>query len=540
MLYNNILEPMPSKKVSFKKQKDYLYVYYVTRSYRNKHGNPTCDEVMIGKKCSKTGHLIPNPKYFEFFPERIAIVFNEQASPLPKPKSKSNIKVIQQIKSCGESLVMLEAAKQVGLLPVLQDCFPQQWEKMLACAFYFLSHGSSVMYMSDWCEMTKLDFIDNLDDSQCSRLFASISWEHRQQFFIEWVKVHNEQKHITFDVSSISTYSTNMEIAEYGYNRDNDNLPQINYGLFYGMTSGIPICYVTYSGSIPDKASMEYMVVSANEIGVKTTCFVVDGGFVTKDNITFMIENSYSFITTLPSSRKDAKDLIDKHCKQLVDTGNWINDYSVYGIKVPTTLYDKQVYAHIYFSPSKNASESETHFADIEKMKKELTKLNKCGELPARYKAYFKINQQSKNEFTFEVDAKKSNELLNRLGYFILFTDDSEYSSHDVIKFYREKNDVEQHFNQKKNGLDFRRFKTQSLKTTEGKIFIGFLALILRSFILKKLKKDKETRLFTFDKAMIELRKMQSVIYSDKNEKRTLITKNQKAILSAFNIEIKN
>ncbi|MDR1604493.1 MAG: hypothetical protein LBS10_06845 [Gracilibacteraceae bacterium] len=62
--------PMPEKKISFKKGKnDAVYVYYTIRAYRNSRGKPTSDEVSIGKKDSATGRLIPNSRYFEFFPD---------------------------------------------------------------------------------------------------------------------------------------------------------------------------------------------------------------------------------------------------------------------------------------------------------------------------------------------------------------------------------------------------------------------------------------------------------------------------------------
>ena len=60
--------PMPEKRVTFKKKPNgTVYVYYTVRAYRNNRGQPTSDEVAIGKKDMATGKLIPNMNYYDMF-----------------------------------------------------------------------------------------------------------------------------------------------------------------------------------------------------------------------------------------------------------------------------------------------------------------------------------------------------------------------------------------------------------------------------------------------------------------------------------------
>jgi transposase len=73
---------------------------------------------------------------------------------------------------------------------------------------------------------------------------------------------------------------------------------------------------------------------------------------------------------------------------------------------------------------------------------------------------------------------------------------------------YKERNIIEVNFNQLKNNLDFRRFKTHYDKTTEGKMFVGFLALIMRTYLAKMIKKNHITKKYTFTKIQLELRKI--------------------------------
>jgi len=430
----------------------------------------------------------------------------------------------------------MEVSKQIKLLDVLKKCFPTKWEQMLAIALYILDQSGTMMYIDDWFEENKIDFLDSMTDVKCSKLFASITPEEMQLFFQEWTKLHTEKEYLVYDTTSISTYSKNIESAEWGYNRDNDQLPQVNFGMFYGVTSRIPVYYNMYSGSIPDKACLEFMMLNAKDIGLEQICFVFDQGLVTKENLACVFENQFSFITALPQSRIDAKELINGIHGSIEKMEHWINDYRVYGVQRPISLHGHTVYAHVYYSHERKMMQTNEHYAYLEKLQQELEKMSKSNKVPNRYKSYFIIEEQAKNAFTFKVDYEKTNEMLSRMGYFVLLTSNSDLSSLEVLKTYREKDVIEKHFNQLKNGLEFKRLKTHCQKTSEGKLFVGFLALILRSYMLHTIKANNQTKQLTFEKVMIELRKIKSVIFTNMKEVLSPLTSLQKNIMEVLGI----
>ena len=455
----------------------------------------------------------------------------------PVDHKKKEQLTIKRIQNYGVSSVMLHIAKQTGLLEVLQNSFPSKWEQMLAVAFYFVTYGGVMSYIEDWFDETKIDFVESFNDGQCSKLFASISYEERQGFFKEWVKYRSEQEYIAYDVTSISTYSRNIELAEYGYNRDNEKLPMINYGMFYGTTSNMPVYYNAYSGSIPDVASLEYMLLNAKDIGIHKTTFVIDEGFVSKTNLSFLLEKQYSFITIMPSSKDEYHELIKSVSTDIEDGEKWIKDYKVHGTQKPVLLDGNNLYAHVFYSSARKTSEIEAHYDYIDKLQMELDKLSNSKTIPNRYNAYFKIEGQTPSSFSYEIDHQKANKKLKTMGYFILLTNNPALTSAEVLKIYRGKDIIEKHFDQFKNDLDFGRLRTHQMKTTEGKIFIGFLALILRSHMLNLIKRNEATKKYTFEKVMIELKKIKSVILSDMKQVLTVITKTQRVILASLGVE---
>ena len=524
MVLRNDAVPMPKEKITFKKASNGTeYVYYTLRAYRNKNGKPTSDEAAIGKKDPGTGMLIPNRRYYEIFHATDPSEIDKAAASAP-----------QRVRSCGNVVALTEISKQTGLAEILRHCFPVNWDRILACAFYMVCEGNVMMYIEDWFEETRVGLTDWMDDIDCSRLFASITEEERLGFFKRWVKYRGEQEYIVYDVSSISTYSKNISIAEWGYNRDNDNLPQMNLGMYYGATSQMPVYYDLYSGSIPDKTYLEYMMATSKDLGILNVCFVMDRGFVMDENLTCIEGNGYSFITAMPGNMLEARRLIDENKSLVRKSANRIKDFDVYCIQRPFEMYGLNLQAHIYFSSEKQAFDEKELYARIEKLHDELEKISKSKRVTKRYRDYFTIDEKAQEALTFDLDTEKVDERLERAGFFVLISSDSKLTSGEVIRIYRDRDSIEKNFDEFKNRLDFKRMRTHWNKTTEGKMFVGFLALILRSQIRRLMKASPQTKHLTFEKVLIELRKIKSVTLADQREALVPLTKLQKTILAAL------
>ena len=538
MLFKDFLLPMPTKGIhhKYKPNKNNIYVYYTIKAYRNAKGQPTSYCRSIGKKDIVTGKLIPNENYFEIFPDK-----KPKGLVMPTSKSKKQLAQpakIKQIKTYGDSAAMFGIAEQTGLLKILQKCFPDKWESMLAISFYFLSHSNVMLYIDDWFELTNIPFSESFDDVKCSKLFSSISYEERQNFFAEWSRYRSEKEYMVYDVTSISTYSEKISIAEWGYNRDNEDLRQYNCEMLLGLTTNIPIYYNIYNGSIPDKSHLQFMLKNALNLDIKSLCFVFDCGFVTKDNLAFMLENDYSFITSMPRIRKEFNELVDKAHDNITKIENLHDDYDIYCKQIPVNLDGLDLWAHVCYCPDKNAKETTELRRYLKKLKSELKQMNNSKQITKKYRNYFVIDERSKSDFTYEINHEYVNQKIKNMGFFILLTNDQKINSNTILKNYRQKDIIEKHFHQLKNELEFNRIRTHSEQTTEGKMFVGFLALILRSAMLNLIKNNEETKQLTFDKVLIELKKIRSITFENSKNEILPLTNLQKKILETLKIKI--
>ena len=71
-------------------------------------------------------------------------------------------------------------------------------------------------------------------------------------YFQYQAKRHGMNEYLTFDTTSISSYSTLIKQAKYRKNKEGDSLPQINLTLLYGEESMLPVYYRKLPGNITD------------------------------------------------------------------------------------------------------------------------------------------------------------------------------------------------------------------------------------------------------------------------------------------------
>ena len=65
----------------------------------------------------------------------------------------------------------------------------------------------------------------------------------------------------------------------------------------------------------------------------------------------------------------------------------------------------------------------------------------------------------------------------------LFLTTDFKLTSNEVLEIYRRKDVVEKCLDNLKNAIDMKRLRTHSTETSDGKIFIAFVSLILRSIL---------------------------------------------------------
>jgi len=527
-MLKTIKVPMPSNKIIIRKQKEKEYVYYRTRVYRNAKGQPTNDTVLIGRKDIETGLLIPNNKYYE--------LFEAGASKSETTETTEKTLSTQSILDYGNHFLLDHVLKKYDVESTLKYAFPEEFKEIATLAKYMVCEGNVYYYCEDWCDKTFTGLSNGISSQRASGICKAIQYEKKNKFFQRWIYAREREEYLAYDVTSISSYSTGNDQVEWGYNRDEEKLPQINLGMIFGETTKIPVYYSIYPGSIPDKSYLDYMLRDTKEIGIKCSKFVMDKGFFTESNIKKLAKETLRFIVSVPNHQKVPKRLIKENAQMQYDVKNSLGSGKPYAKSVILSDYGFRAKIHIFFDVIKFHDESEILFCNLEKREETLATLNSKPTEPQAYDKYFIFNGVKDKKLKFERNTDMINETIAKFGYFLIFTTDFELTSNEVLEIYRRKDVVEKCFDNLKNALDMKRLRTHSKESSEGKVFIAFVGLIIRSILERTLSDFNAKNNLTIEKVLKELSKIRIVKLSNGLTLLNPITRKQRMILECFEL----
>ena len=116
------------------------YVYEAVAIWNPEKKRSEQKRVYIGTK-NKNGDFIPNRKYHELY----GYDTNDKQPAIA-------IKTLDY----GATFLFERIGEQIGLTRVLQECFPDKWQEILACAWHIISEHEAMYLCEQWAETTHL------------------------------------------------------------------------------------------------------------------------------------------------------------------------------------------------------------------------------------------------------------------------------------------------------------------------------------------------------------------------------------------------
>ena len=132
--------------------------------------------------------------------------------------------------------------------------------------------------------------------------------------------------------------------------------------------------------------------------------------------------------------------------------------------------------------------------------------------------------------------------MVNKVGYFVIVTS-KKMDAAEALSIYRDRDAVEKTFRMEKSYLGFDVFRVHDTEKLESKVFISFVALILRNEIYQALKPmyKKNRKDNTVPKVIREYERLGITKLSDnKYHVRYSLTSRQKKILGAVGVTEKD
>ena len=515
--------------------------------------------------------LIPNNNYYEIMglsqPESAVAEgpgrkpYKRVAQPMPEREQWSEVAV-------GYGLAILIMSAQLGLSAALENAFGAATrERILALAAYLCEERhSSLAGLNNFIgrNLGLLSDVQKFARREAGQLLVELSAPGRGKFYDLWNQQQtNRPKEIFYDVTSISTYSPRLRKAHFGCNRDGeDDLRQVNEGLFCDRENGRPLYLCCYDGSLTDCQNFNYALERAGQhnLGnVEHLTLIFDGGF-SSDNLTWTKLCGYDFIAGVSSEKlADVKSAYLAWWDSRPDAVNkkpWLLDgRCYYSGRVPLRLGEVQGELRVYCDPAKRAQE----LLDLtEKRQHLLDELLATQRAPrrkadfdawaARFAPHFKVVKVERNRnargFVFTEDENADNDARGLCGNITLFCAlnhaATEVSDAEVLRLYRSKEAVEDCFDLTKNALSDKRLHIAGDAQVEGKLLILFVALILRRTLHQRLRDWLQANNYTDEDAIKELEQITFYKHDGKWFQKVPESKTQREIIARLQLDLNN
>ena len=551
-MYADVAVKIPDATgITRKNIKGTTYIYYTTEQQYDvskKYSVPKATS--IGKCCvDDASMMMPNEKFVLYFPEEAASMPDEKCASARSSCLKA-----------GTYLVFRRIIAEYHLDTILDEIIGKDSGLFLDLAVYtIITENNAGQYYPDYAYNHPL-FTSGMkvySDSKVSSFINGLTRDQSTAFLNWWneKRDHRERIYVSYDSTNKKSQAGDIDFVEIGHSKDSGAQPILNYSIAYDRNNREPLFYEMYPGSIVDVSQLQFMLEKAAGYGYRQIGFILDRGYFSRENIRCMDRNGYDFIIMMKGMKPLVRELVAAQKGKFEESRkNSIRDYKVSGTTVKGRLFpsdEEDRYFHIYFNERKRSSEREEFEEKIDRMAAALkAHEGRVGyECPPEICRYFEPFYRENGEVKTFMFARERTDEIDReialFGYFVIISSE-KMTAAEALDLYKSRDGSEKLFRGDKSYLGNKSFRVYSNESVSSKIFIEFVALILRNrfytYLKNQMRKSEKKENFMTVPAAIRKLEMIEIIRQPDGTYHLdhAVTSAQKEILEAFGITARN
>lgn len=504
-----------------------VYAYSVESYWDKEKKAPRNKQVCLGRVDPQTKEIIPSKR-------RKKIV--ERAAVAPGVAVTSRV--------AGPFLLLEKLTQAHGIDVLLKRCFPEDYQFILSLVYYVVHKGGALSRAESWSNSCLHPFGDVIASQRISELLARLSEDERQRFLSLWLEHVQENDWLCYDITSVSSYARHNEYTHFGYNRDGDSLEQINLAMLFGQKSRLPAHYRRLPGNISDVSTLKTTAKSLDYLGSGGLHFVLDRGFYSKSNVDDLFARRHKFTIALPAGRKWVEAILDKHCDNIASPRNYVMTGEDEALYAATEFYrwgekNHRSWVHVFYNAERAAGDFDRLTRQLIACREELLAGKSLDDINESFQRYLIVRETPKRGLRVEFNDEEIDRYRKKYSGFFCILSNKIKSTSETLVTYRNKDVVENCFDDLKNHLDMKRLRVHSASTMDGRLFLQFLALIYVSSIRSRIQDQPGIKYFTVAKVMEEMETLVKVKYSGRyGEVFTETTPIQRQLMELFGVEL--
>ena len=533
MVFKEIEVDIPHKK---RIQKSTGYVYEILERNNKETGK---DKVVLVGRLSVNGLLNPNENYFALHPDKGNIPENRKEE---QGEFSSTLHI-------GQYVLFKKVMDDIGLSKVLDESMKGYKDFVFSLVSYYLNERESASQLYKYYaynHFTGLNYVPS--ESTISNLLnKKLNHDVIVNFLSKWMEYNLKNKgniriDIDFDSTNHNASSKALSLNEYGKAKIDEGLPQYNIAYFVNRTTGLPIFYDIYYGSIIDMNHCKTAIDKVKTFEPNALIsFVLDRGYFSKSNIEYINDNKYEF-TCMGKTNLCFKEYIDAYRQEVICKSiNYIDD-KLFGVKFKGKAFEtleKEFNIYLFY----NELDSIESFVNKQKQVEYVSsflpgKKDYKHILESTYGKYLNILY---GEDDIVIDASINHDALDEYkkecGYFWIVSN-YDMPIKEIYNLYRERDIIEKTIKNTKTGSDLNKSFAQSDEVVESKTLLGFICATIRSYVILKMAPYKLQYSNETSQTLIkELDKIQVEKISGTYISRYALTSRQRQILSLFGLK---
>ncbi|MCL2889549.1 MAG: IS1634 family transposase [Eggerthellaceae bacterium] len=518
------------------------YAYEATYVWNKEKQQSRAKRTLIGRVNPETGEVTPTDGRMKRASAEKPKKQPPKQGPEPLPEHRRLF--------YGATYLLDMIGEKTGVAEDLRRCFPNEYEQILSIAYYLLLEDKNPLYRFEkWSSTHRHPFEKDITSQRSSELFMGITEDAVQKFFRLQGRRRMDDEHWAYDTTSFSSFSETLKQVQYGYNKEDDRLPQFNLALVFGQRSGLPFYYRKLAGNIPDVKTVKTLLSDFEGIGLRKVKLVMDKGFFSIDNINGLMKERLKFLISVKTSLSLVRKELDRVYDDFRTFEHYNEDYQLYSTTVTCdwaysqkrhykgdTLEGKRrVYIHLYYNIDRAAEDQKNFDRRLMGLKQEILSGKRVPEHEGQYKKYFLIKETPVRGIRVTVNEDAVTKAKRYYGFFALLSNE-KMGSIEALELYRNKDVTEKAFGDLKERLNMRRTLVSSEQGLNGKLFVEFIALIYLSYLKKQMQQAHLFKDYTMTGLLDKLDVIECFLHPGHKLHIGEILEKQKLIYAALDI----
>lgn len=488
-------------------------------------------ELLLGKSCAELSDadrkaieakgLVCNGRHVSHGPE---------AGRVPDAALSSAVSA-GHVLEYGRPLLLSSLAERLGLRKALEAAYGKDDAfAILSAGIYEVCTGDALCRLQEWAGDTVLsDGAPGLCPAALTRVCRRVgeNGEAEAVFHRQWFKACGMPRALISDTTSVSSYSERLACLEWGYNRDREELPQVNLNMVYSRDRHLPLYLRMIFGSVSDVATIVTTARIIGELGLRRYSFSLDRGFFSEENLWHFHDNGIAFTIGVPldaNRRTTAARLLDG-CRERLHAFGSVISFDGTTLNHTTATYVlrrrnartgcKETFkatAHIYLDQARRAEETRKLQGLLQGVLNDFAKAGfetaeqadewLAGKVGRSRTGLFTLTELSKAKgkspakhalskdggFRLHVHELEYARGVRNLGMFMILNSSAEDDGERTLRDNRSRDLQEKVFDILKNSTGNGRLRVSDDDTLKGRLLIAFVAVVLHKAIENELR----------------------------------------------------